>query len=432
MNYTHFDPPGTTGVVMRSTVIMEFRDRHPAAAFLGRFSRRTLIVIAVIVVLLVVGRILLPGFLKKEINQRLAAIPGYTGHVDSVGVQLWHGGYSMHNLIIEKKAGKQLEPFVNTGEIHFSLAYRELLHGRVVSDVILDRAEVNFVRSASPEESQDLGKAPQAGGHAPAPDKRWQKVVDDLFPLDITHLALTNSRIHYVDTVNQPRVDLSIDHLLVEMTGLRNRPDPKGGAFPARVNISGETIGRGKLTVYMELEPLADKPHFQVHASVENVDLTALNEFLMAYVGVDVSRGTFQLYTEINAANGQFEGYIKPLLTDLDFKTKSDEKKSVFQKLWKDLVSATTKVLRDRDHKQVATLVPFSGKFSATTDVQIWTTLGNLFRNGFIEAIRRGLEGDAGIRGEKTNGVPDPAGGFSTPTAAPSSSAPFASAPSSP
>jgi hypothetical protein len=384
---------------------MEYRGRHSLLAFLGRFSRRTLITVAVIVLLLVIGRILLPGFLQKQINTRLANIPGYTGHVDSVGVQLLLGGYSMQNLVIQKKTGKELEPFINTADIHFSLAYRQLLHGRIVSQVIIDRAEINFVRSPSPEESQDLGKAPQAGGHAPAPDQRWQDVVHDLFPLDITHLELSDSRIHYVDTVNQPRIDLAVDHLRLSATGLQNRPDPDAGPLPARITLDGETIGRGKLALYMALEPLAEMPHFQLHASVENLSLPALNQFLVAYVGVDVSQGNFQLYTEVNGVNGRYDGYFKPLLTNLNFETKSDEQKNPLQRLWKDLVAATTKVLRDRNEKQVATLIPFSGQFSKGTDIQVWTTVGNLFRNGFIEAIRRGLEGDPGIRGEKLKGA---------------------------
>jgi hypothetical protein len=406
---------------------MEYRGRHPLLAFLGRFSRRTLITVAAIVLLLVIGRILLPGFLQKQINTRLANIPGYTGHV-------LLGGYSMQHLVIQKKTGQELEPFINTADIHFSLAYRQLLHGRIVSDVIIDRAEINFVRSPSPEESQDLGKAPQAGGHAPAPDKRWQDVVHDLFPLDITHLELSDSRIHYVDTVNQPRIDLAVDHLQLSATGLQNRSDPKGGPLPARITLTGETIGRGKLSFFMALEPLAETPHFQLHASVEDLSLPALNQFLIAYVGVDVSQGTFQLYTEVNGVNGQYEGYFKPLLTNLNFQTKSDEKKNPFQRLWKDLVSATTKVLRDRNQKQVATLIPFSGQFSKGTDIQVWTTVGNLFRNGFIEAIRRGLEGNAGIRGEKVKGAALPpdlsAAEPAALSAAPSSSGPPAAVPS--
>ena len=409
---------------------MEYRERHPRLAFFGRFSRRTLITIAAIAGLLVIGRILLPGFLKQQINTRLQTIPGYTGHVDSVGVQLWHGGYSMEHLIIQKKSGKELEPFINTADIHFSLAYRQLLHGRIVSDVIVDQAEINFVRSASPEESQNLGKAPQAGGHAPAPDKRWQDVVHDLFPLDITHLEFDDSRIHYVDTVSQPRVDLSVDHLQLSATGLQNRPDPTGGPLPARITLAGETIGRGHLSLFMALEPLAETPHFQLHASVENLSLPALNEFLIAYAGVDVSRGTFQLYTEVNGVNGQYEGYFKPLLTDLNFETKSDQHKNVLQRIWKDLVAGTTKALQDSHQKQVATLIPFSGQFSKGTSIQLWTTIGNLFRNGFIEAIRRGLEGNAGIRGEKVKGAVLPPDLSAANPSAPSAASP--TAPSAP
>lgn len=375
-----------------------------------RPTRRILTVVVVLVVLLLIGRLLLPGFLRHEINLRLSHIPGFTGHVDSVGVHLWDGGYSMQKFVILKRgSGDTTEPFVAADNVDFSIAYRKLIHGQFVSDVVIDGGQINFVNASAPQQTQDLGVQKQAPGRAPKPDQRWQNVVQDLFPIDITHLALHDSRIHFADKAAKPRVDLSIDHLELDATGLQDRPEKNGPPLPAQIHLHGETIGRGHLTLYIAAEPLALKPHFELKASLTNVDLTALNAFLLAYANVDVSKGTFQIYGEISGANGSFHGYVKPFLTNLDFNTKSDDKKNPFQLLWKDLVAATTRLLRDKQHKQVATIVPFSGQFETSTDVRVMTTIGNLLRNGFIQALRRGLEGNSGATAEKPAPASKPA-----------------------
>ncbi|HEY3756447.1 MAG TPA: DUF748 domain-containing protein [Opitutaceae bacterium] len=364
--------------------------------------RRLLIVAFALVVLLLAARLALPSFLKRQINRRLSQIPGYAGHVDSVGVKLWHGGYTMQKFVIQKRdAGLDTEPFVAADNIEFSIAYRRLLHGQLVSDVEIDGGQINFITTRAPEQKQNLGLAAGSPGEAPKPDRRWQTVVQDLFPIDITHLELHESRIHYIDETAKPRIDLAIDHMELDASGLRDRPEKNGPPLPATVNLTGETIGRGHLHLYVAAEPLALQPHFQLKVSLANVDLTALNGFLLAYANVDVSKGRFQLYCETSGSGGSYHGYVKPFFTDLDFKTRSDEKKNPFQLLWKDLVAATARLMRDKENKQVATIIPFSGTFQQGTSVRVMPTIGNLIHNGFIAALRRGLEGSSSVTSEK-------------------------------
>jgi hypothetical protein len=61
------------------------------------------------------------------------------------------------------------------------------------------------------------------------------------------------------------------------------------------------------------------------------------------------------------------------------------------------IVSAVTSVLENEDQNQVATKAPFAGNF-ANNDLDVWTTIVNLMRNAFIQAIRGGLEGQTPAR----------------------------------
>jgi hypothetical protein len=355
-----------------------------ARAALGRQSVVLLRAGAVLALVLLGVRAALPWALRSVVNRRLATIPGFVGHVDRIGVQLWHGGYAMHGLTIRKTAGRVELPFVAATLVQFSLAYRELLHGRLVSDVTLDRASLNFVHGRTDADSQNGA----TGG--------WQSLVEDLFPISLNHLLVTDSRIHYLDTASTPRVDVWIEHLRIDVTGLRNRPSRAGGAFPASASVEGTTIGGGRLSLGATAEPLAPQPHFRFRGRLEGVALPALNSFLLAYARLDVSQGVFTAYSEVDAADGAYHGYVKPFVSNLNFTTESDGRKSVAQTLWKGFVARLEKLMRDRAQGEVATIVPFSGTFGGKADIALWTGFANLLRDAFIADLPHGFEGSAG------------------------------------
>ena len=143
----------------------------------------------------------------------------------------------------------------------------------------------------------------------------------------------------------------------------------------------------------MRLNPIARQPLFALNFEVRELQLPPLNSFLLAYANADVSKGTFELYSEINAKDGAYDGYVKPLLHDLDFKTASDEDKNFADRVKETVVSAVSSVFKNDEQDQVATKAPFAGNF-ADNDLDIWTTIVNLLRNAFVQAIRGGLEGE--------------------------------------
>jgi len=270
-------------------------------------------------------------------------------------------------------------PFFAAREIDFALAWRELFHGKFVSDIELEGAELNFVKAASPEQSQLEA------------DRRWQSVLQDVFPIDITHLKINDGRLHYVDRTADPVVDLFIDHMDTLATGLRNRPADDGKKFPASLFVEGDSIGHGRLFITAQGEPLAAQPHFELLLRLEKVSLPALNQFLRAYGNVDVKAGDFQLYVEVAARDGRFEGYAKPFFTKVEFTDLSAEGKSVVQKIWQLVVSGLVKLFKNKERDQLATRIPFAGEFGRT-DVGVWATISSMLHHGFVRALPTALE----------------------------------------
>jgi hypothetical protein len=349
-------------------------------------------VILGVAALLVGIRFMLPPILRTQIHHRLNQVPGFGGSVDEVHVALWRGAYALRGLRIVKKQGSEAEPFFSARNIDFSLAWRELRHGRIVSDIIIDDGRINFVKAATPEASQLQV------------DRSWQSVAKDIFPIDITHLTINGGRIHYLDRTSNPVVDVYVENLHVVASGLRNRPASNGEEFPAHLVLTGDSIGSGKLSISADGDPLAAQPHFEIHGQIEQVALPALNPFLKAYAGVQINAGTFKLYAEMAARGGRFEGYVKPFFTHIKFSDITQPGSSVLQKAWQVVASGLVLVFKNKPQNELATRIPFSGEFG-NAKVGVWESIGSMLHNGFIHALPPALEHN--IKSEK---LPPPSG----------------------
>ena len=345
------------------------------------WPRRVVVTVAVIALILLAGRIALPSVVKHLVNDRLQRIPGYTGYVNDIGIHLWRGAYSLHGFGILRRNGKVREPFFLAKDIDFSLAWRELWHRKVVSDVYIEQGQLNFVKGPSAEESQtDL-------------DRRWQDVIKAIFPIDVAHLEIADGLLRYVDTTRQPNVNVFVTHVRATATGLRNRPgERKSGEFPAEMTLEGDSLGAGKLKLSLAAEPLADEPHFHLSLKLDDVNLPALNESLRAYAHVDVGRGTFRLVAEMAGRDGGFQGYVKPFFENVEFHNADDKEKGIGARIWKDLVASAAWLVKDKARDQVGTRIPFEGKFG-DTKVGLLATIANLFRHGFVRAFNPIVEG---------------------------------------
>jgi hypothetical protein len=344
------------------------------------WPRRVLLTIAAVVVVLIAARIALPFIVKHQVNQRLAAIPGYAGHVEGIGIGLLRGAYSLEGTAIYKINGAAREPFFLARHIDFSVAWRELFRGKIVSDIKVDDAEINFVAAGTREASQkDI-------------DRRWQDVVKDLFPLEITFLEVTNGAMRYQDLTKVPHVDLFIRKMRVRASGLRNRAGERGKEFPAEISVEGDSLGGGKLKLFVAADPLAAQPLFHLSAKIDNVNLPDLNESLKAYANVDVGRGTFRLAAEMAGKDGGFQGYVKPFFEDLDFKNLEDKNKGVLSRIWENVVAGLAWLVKNKPRDQVGTRIPFEGRFG-DPKIGLWATITNLFRHGFIRAFNPTVEG---------------------------------------
>ncbi|MCU7497076.1 MAG: DUF748 domain-containing protein [Ignavibacteria bacterium] len=348
-------------------------------SILKKISRTTLIVIISIVVLLVALRLALPSIIKHAVNKKLNELPDYTGHIDDVDLHIYRGAYAINGVEILKRNGKVPVPFFSAGTMEFSVEWRQLFRGHLVATIRIFHPMVNFVQGPTKEQSQTTA------------DKRWQDKVKDLFPLKINSFKIVDGEIHFRNPYSDPKVDVFVRDLQVTATNLTNSLKV-AKTLASNLNATGTIMGSGRFKVDVDLDPFREQPTFNLDMQLTNVSLVKLNDFLRAYAKFDVHKGTFNMYSEVAARDGRYEGYLKPLLKDVEVvKWKEDIKKPVFELLWKVVVGAVKDIFTNPPKEQVATKVPFSGSFG-NTSVGVWPSIWELIKNAFIQALMPGLD----------------------------------------
>jgi hypothetical protein len=345
-----------------------------------RWQRIAVVIILTAAVLFIVARMLAPSIVEGAVNRRLSQIPGYAGHVAEIHLQLWRGAYELDGVKIVKSNGKVREPFFEAKHIDFSVAWRELFHRKFVSDIYVEDAHLVFQRGNTEETSQL------------STDRRWQDVIHDIFPIDITHLEIKGGSIRFIDTTRDPVVNIAVENIEVIATGLRNRPAENGEEYPAKIDVSGRSIGGGELRLFTKLEPLADEAHFEINVELTKVALPALNDFLKAYAGVEVSSGHFEFFGQVAMNKGHYEGYVKPFLDHVDFTYPNPKDEGLGRRIWQSLVAAVAELFKNDSTKQIGTRIPFSGD-SKSFDVSTLRAIANGLHQGFIKALPQGFEG---------------------------------------
>jgi len=359
---------------------------------LARRKRGGLISLGVVIAVLALIQLVGSPIVKSVLNRKLADLPGYSGNIEDANVALWRGSVELKDFFLRERGHEQDPPLLHVKKASMTFAPGALLRGKLGGTAMIDGVQLNIIkRERLPEDAVE--KAKNEIEEAKERVQRWQEVLRESFPVTLARLEVKNARFQFVDLTYAPNVEVDIRDLSIVASDLQNRPKANGDPMPAKVSVTGLMTGNGKINMSLQLDPIARQPHFALNFELTGLQLPPLNSFLQAYVDADVSRGSFELFSEINAEGGAYDGYLKPMFHELDFRTASDRDKNFGEVLKEKVVSALASVLENKEKDQVATKAPFAGNFS-DNDVDIWTTIANLLRNAFVQALRGGFETD--------------------------------------
>jgi hypothetical protein len=347
-------------------------------ARLPRSTRYWLPGLLLLVLLLVALRLALPSILLSYVNTTLDKIPGYDARIADVDVALWRGAYVIYGLEMVKVESGVKTPFVEIPKTDLSIEWKALLQGKMVGEVELQGPKINFVRVKG-----QLASAPGDGG------SDWVEQGKKLFPFDINRLAVHGGSITYREPKATPPIDLRLTQVEAEAFGITNKPR-KNDPLPTNFKLSSRVFDTGSLSLDGRAQIFSSPTDFESKTRVEKVDLTKINDFTRHYAAFDFSKGDFSLYSEINARNGQLDGYLKPLFKNVGIVDRRDFE-NPFEGFWETLVSTVWQIFTNQPKDQFATVIPISGSIG-DPDTALLITLGNILKNAFIQAFRPGLE----------------------------------------
>lgn len=333
---------------------------------------------------LVAARIALPCVVLHFVNDRLAKMPGYRGHVEDIDIALIRGAYVINDMLLDKldSTSGERSPFLGADVIDLSVEWKALLHGAFVGELEIERPRITFtLDSVEPAQVQK----DSAG---------FRELLRDLMPLRINRVAAHNGVLAYRDPKSSPPVHVHMTSLDVLATDLRNNYD--GGELLPSTIVATAALYGGRMRFNMKLAPLNKTPLFDLNAELEHMDLVQVNDFFQAYAHVDVNSGSFGLYTEMATRDGAFSGYVKPVFKELDVLGPEDRNDGFLHQFWEGPVGTIADVLTNPRKDQVATKLEFSGKLS-NPEVSTFYAVIDLLRNAFIRAIVPALDNEVNI-----------------------------------
>ncbi len=187
------------------------------------------------------------------------------------------------------------------------------------------------------------------------------------------------------DTTPHYRVFLAGANLLVEnFTNHLTEGSSTG-------RLTGLLVGTGETVITATFRPEVNGADFDVNARIENINLRPMNDLLRAHAKVDVTSGSFSVFSELHVKNGHVDGYVKPLFRDLKvYDPQQDQEKSLGQKIKEKVADVAAKILRNRPREEVATVAPIAGPLE-DPKASTWQTFVGLVQNAFFKAILPGF-----------------------------------------
>jgi hypothetical protein len=352
-----------------------------------RRRSKILLIVGVVAGVLAAARAAAPIVVERYVNRNLASLGEYRGHVAEVDLFLWRGGYALRDLEIVKPAAKgetRDTPFVSMPQMDLTLEWPSLLRGEVVGESVMFSPVLNLVQAESNEDTQ-LGTG-----------VNWPQAIRDLFPFKLNLVQVQNGLVTFRAPGIQAEESLTMRDFQLQLRNLTNVAESEEAAF-ADILLTGRIMGNAPVKLEGRIDPNDELPTFDIDLGLENARLVDVNPWLRQFLNVDAQDGVFSMYSELAAAEGRFEGYVKPILENPKIFDRKEHASGPFQKAWEALVGLAAKIFENRQEQQVATQIPIRGEFE-NPRAGLIPAFANLVRNAFVGAFTHSLEGSISLR----------------------------------
>lgn len=324
--------------------------------------------------------ILVPYVVRPWINKKLKKMPDFGGTIKKIKLHVFDASIEVQGLTLIKQNGRIPVAFFTLDKLHLAI---RVYKRRLLADISVHSFSVNLVKGMEEEDSQlNL-------------DKAWLEMARKMMFLNINRLDIENGVTHFRTYYTEPKIDVLMDNIKVVVKDLNVRSsalDP----LPADISLTAHIHG-GNLSLEGTMNPRNPVPTFDLNAELHDLRLEEINDVLLFFAGIDVSRGTLSFSSELAAKDRQIKGYVKPVVKDLKmFNWKSDRRDS-FKKIVKELfIDGLVGIFKNRKSDQLATKLNIDGEIT-DPNINIWAAVGCIICNAFVESLLPQIEGSISI-----------------------------------
>jgi len=348
-------------------------------------KKKRYIIPITIFVLLIAFRIYLPTLVKNYVNEVLADIPGFYGHVDDIDLALYRGG----GMYLNKVNASTEIPFLDFPKTDISIEWKSLFKGKIVSEITMFDPEITYIFEDQQQETKE--------GEADTDD--WTKALTDLVPININHFEIHNGKMGFVKLQEDPNIDLYLNKLELNADNLRNVRG-ESNKLPSPIEATAVSIGKGNFELDGGLDLIKEIPDMDINFSLQEADITAINDLTRAYGGIDFKKGELNIYGEIAIADAYMKGYVKPMLKDTKLISKDD---SILGVIWEGFVGMFKFILKNQGTNTLATRVPLEGNLD-NVNAGVWTTVFKIFENAWFNAFQGEVDKDIEYKDAQQDG----------------------------
>ena len=315
----------------------------------------------------------MPSVLLHYVENAINQIPEYKVTIADVDVHFLKGSYVIKRLRLQKIKAHIPVPFISARRIEFAIEWSALLRGALVAKITIDQPHVNFVIDPTGNEQQLTISA------------QWRDIVKAIFPLYINHIVVHNGELYFRSFTSSPPFNIYFKQVYAELINLRNVTQ-SSDKLPASLNVKARTMDGAPFNLQIDFNPFNKSPTFKLISELDQMQVSAANNFLHHYTKLDIKQGFFSLYVEVAAANGRVSGYAKPMIKNLQVIEPDKNDSSPLEALYKGAVQVVANILENPATKKVATKVNIYGNID-DPNVNIWSMVSNLLKNAFIQAL---------------------------------------------
>lgn len=274
-------------------------------------------------------------------------------------------------------------PLFKAPGIDIAISWNAILdHQEIVGEVAFEQPHLNFV------DGGDSGNSQSGEG------VDWRDQLEALVPITLNEIRVIDGQLSFRNFSSDPQVHVYASDIQATLYNLTNTDDADG-TRTATFEGTGKLFDQAPIEASARFDPFTDWEDFEVDLRVTDVPLKQLNDFSRAYGNFDFAGGTGDLVLEVEAKDSQLDGYIKPLLRDVDvFDYEQDvenDDKGFLRGLWEAVVGGGQEVLQNQRKDQFATRVELSGT-TKDTEVSPFQAFIAILRNGFVEAFTARFE----------------------------------------